>query len=78
MVKVKLNEAGIRELLNSPEIQGELLDKASEVSRRAGGRYRVDVAAGKRRAHARVEAVTEEAVLRERSDNPLIRALGSM
>lgn len=78
MVKVVLNESGIRDLLNSSDVQKHLLNTARQVSSRAGGGYTVDVEPGRRRAHARVETASEEAFEQELANNSLIRALGSM
>lgn len=58
-VKVKINSSGARSLLNSSEVQEDLLARASRIKARAdsmgSGRYEADVQPGRNRAHAMVK-----------------------
>lgn len=57
--KVKMKSAGSVALMNSPEMQADLLDRAERIKARAdgmgSGRYVADVQPGKTRAHAMVK-----------------------
>lgn len=58
-VKVMINSAGAKSLLNSSEVQADLLKRAERIRARAdgmgSGRYEADVRPGKNRAHAMVK-----------------------
>lgn len=58
-IRVRINPAGARAVLNSSEVQAELLRRANLVKERAesfgSGKYDADVQAGKTRAHALVK-----------------------
>lgn len=58
-IRVRINSAGARAVLNSSEVQAELLRRAERVRARAdsigSGKYDADVQAGKTRAHALVK-----------------------
>ncbi|MBX9035034.1 hypothetical protein [Gordonibacter massiliensis (ex Traore et al. 2017)] len=58
-VKVVMSPSGSRELLNSVEVQVDLLDRAQAIKKRAesvgSGEYDADVRAGANRAHAMVK-----------------------
>lgn len=75
-LRVKMNSQGARELINSLEVQDELLDYAQLIATRAGTGHEADVQAGKNRAHARAVAVTSAAMAANRSKNVLLKALG--
>ncbi len=42
-MRFKLNRAGVRELLKSPEMQAVLTDKANGIRNRAGDGYESDI-----------------------------------
>lgn len=58
-VKVKMNPAGAREVMNSSGVQRDLLARANRIKARADGMgsgvYEADVQPGVNRAHARVK-----------------------
>ena len=65
-VRVQLNDAGMRELLCSPEVEADLAERAARVAAAAAAlghqphsgtvEYRAEVSRGKNRARARVIA----------------------
>lgn len=72
---VKLNSAGIRELLKSAEIQSVCKEQASNIANRCGAGYESDVRAGKNRAVAEVKAVTYAAKRDNLKNNTLLKAV---
>lgn len=58
-VKVKMNSAGAREVMNSSGVQSDLLARANRIKARAdgigSGKYVADVQPGRNRAHAMVK-----------------------
>lgn len=60
-IRVRINPAGARAVLNSSEVQAELLRRANLVKERAesfgSGKYEADVQAGKTRAHALIKTL---------------------
>ena len=77
-VKVVMNHAGAREILNSPEVQAELLARAGRIKSQArthGGNYTADVQPGKSRAHARVSTADDEARKRNLQTNALLKSI---
>jgi len=77
-VQVKMNPAGARALLNSPEVQAHILDYALDVQARTGapGLYPADVQAGKTRAHALVKTSDLESMRHNARTNALLRGIG--
>lgn len=73
--EIVLNSAGVREMLQSPEMQSLLLERANEIAARAGEGYTTDVFVGKTRANASVFANTEEAMRDNMENNTLLKAL---
>lgn len=76
-VRIELNDAGIRELLNSPGVQAFLAAKAAGVAssaRSSGGEFSVEVTPGKVRSRAKVRAVDFDARKAESEDQVLTRA----
>lgn len=78
-VQVRMNPAGARALLNSPEVQAHLLDYALAAQARTGapGLYPADVQAGKTRAHALVKTSGYESIKHNAKTNALLRGLGA-
>lgn len=74
-VKIKLNSAGIRELLKSPEITAAVTEVAKGVQSRAGTGYSIDVRSGKKRAIAEVYSGTKKARKDTLENNTLLKAL---
>lgn len=75
-VKFKLNRAGVRELLCSPEAMAVVTEYADAISGRAGEGYEVTSMTGKTRVNASVAAVTVEARKDNYANNTLLKALG--
>ena len=75
-VTVKLNGAGVRELLRSQEMMDACIDQANAVMARAGDGYEVDTIMYPERACARVKAVSKEAIKDVYENNTLLYAIG--
>ncbi len=73
--KIKLNRAGVRQLLKGPEMQKVLSDKATAIRERAGVGYKQDTYIGKTRANAMVSAVTAKAKKDNKKNNTLLKAV---
>lgn len=76
-VRIELNDAGIRELLNSSGVQAFLAAKAAGVQSAAssgGGEFTVEVRPGKVRARAKIRAADYEARQAESENQILTRA----
>ena len=75
-VNFKLNRAGVRELMQSPEAVSVCRDYAEMVRGRAGDGYEVTTYVGKNRANASVFAETYKARKDNYENNTLLKALG--
>ncbi|CYW67280.1 hypothetical protein [Streptococcus suis] len=76
-MKFKLNRAGVRELLKSPEMQAVLTDKANAIRNRAGNGYGSNVYVGVTRANAMVYTDTIQAIRDNLKNNTLSKAVES-
>ncbi|NQP34764.1 hypothetical protein HO921_10470 [Streptococcus suis] len=76
-MKFKLNSAGVRELMKSPEMQAVLTDKANGIRNRAGDGYESDIYVGKTRANAMVYADSYQAKRDNKKHNTLLKAVKS-
>ncbi|HEL1610753.1 hypothetical protein UN600_04415 [Streptococcus suis] len=76
-MKFKLNRAGVRELMKSPEMQAVLTDKANGIRNRAGTGYESDIFVGKTRANAMVYADSFQAKRDNKKNNTLLKAVKS-
>jgi hypothetical protein len=78
-VKVVMNHAGSAEILNSSEVQGELLRRAQAIKARAdsmgSGTYEADVQPGKARAHAMIKTTDALSVRSNAKHNTLLKSL---
>jgi hypothetical protein len=74
-VRIKLNRAGIRELLRSVEVSDDLEARAERIASAAGPGHRVEVEDNDKRARAAVITDTFEARLAEAVDRNLTRAV---
>jgi hypothetical protein len=74
-VKVKLNQAGVRKLLQSHEVQADLGRRARAIARSAGPGMEVDESVGANRARASVVTATFEARRAEATSRKLTRAI---
>lgn len=71
----KLNRAGVKELMQSQEMQSFLSEKASEIRSRCGDGYDYDIMVGKTRANAMVRAETIEAKRDNSENNTILKAV---
>ena len=71
----KLNRAGVRQLMQSAEMQSVLRDKASQIQARCGDGYESDVMVGKNRANAMVRAATSKAKRDNMDNNTILKAV---
>lgn len=71
--KFVLDRAGVRELMQSQEMQDVLIDFAGQVADRAGDGY--DVYIGMNRANVSVMTATEEAMADNLDHNTLEKAI---
>lgn len=80
-VKVKINSAGAKAILNSGGVQSELLRRANSIKMSADGmgkgKYTADVQPGKNRAHAMVKTTDFVSIKSNAKNNTLLKALGS-
>lgn len=74
-LKFKLNRAGVRELMQSNEMQAILNDKANEAINRLGTGYAMDTRVGKNRANAMVYAETYQAKKDNLENNSILKAV---
>ncbi len=71
----KLNRAGVRQLMQSTEMQAVLKEKASQIQARCGDGYESDVMVGKNRANAMVRAATSKAKRDNMDNNTILKAV---
>lgn len=78
-VKVYMKPSGARALMNSQEMQDDLLERANRIKDRAdsvgSGRYKADVQPGKTRAHARVKTTDIVSMASNRKHNTLLKSI---
>lgn len=75
VMKIKLNRAGIRQLLKLPEVQADLARRAQAIATAAGPGMEVNQQIGANRARASVRTETTAARLAEARDRTLTRAI---
>lgn len=73
--KFELNRSGIRDLLQSEQIQSILTEKASEIKNRCGDGYAQDIYIGKNRANAMVYADSFKAKIDNSKNNTILKAI---
>lgn len=71
----KLNRKGVRELMQSQEMQAVLQEKASQITARCGDGYEHNVMVGKNRANAMVRAATSKAKRDNMDNNTILKAV---
>lgn len=82
-VKVKLNKAGVRAILNSPGVIADLDRRAKAIAAAANSYdeplsdedFKGDAQPGKNRAHGGVVTVTRNAIYHNRKYNILLKSL---
>lgn len=75
-VRFELNRNGVRELMQSNEMQQILRSKAEQVKSAAGEDYEVTSYVGKNRANASVKVTSNAAYKDNLEHNTLLKALG--
>ena len=78
LVKFKLDEKGVAELLTSPEARSVVAGAAENLRARAGEGFKVHSSTAGNRARAYVHAGTREAGIRQARKHVLERVYGSM
>lgn len=77
--KVVMNALGARAILNSPEVQADLLSRAEAIKSRAdavgSGKYVADVQPGKNRAHAMVKTSDMKSAASNAKHNTLLKSI---
>lgn len=76
--KFELNQAGVRELMQSSEMAGIVRDYAQQVCSAAGDGFEVETGKTPTRTKAKVRASTPEAYYRCLNGNVLLKALGGI
>lgn len=79
-VRVEMDDAGCRALLNSAGVQAEVLRRAQAVAAAASGRasfgtYEADVRPGRKRATAMAKAIDKAAALDNARNNTLAKSI---
>lgn len=74
-MKFKLNQAGVGQLLKSPEMQSVLTQHATEIKKRCGDGFGQDVYVGKSRANAMVFADSYQAKRDNMKNNTILKAV---
>ena len=74
--RFELNEAGVRELLQSAEMNEIITAYTDQINAEAGEGYEGDVQTGKNRIVGMVKAVSKEAIEDNEENNTLLRAIG--
>lgn len=74
-ITVKLNTAGVRELLKSQEMQNICAEHALAIMQRCGSGYEMDTYVGQNRVNAQVMASTYQAKADCMRNNTLLKAL---
>lgn len=74
-VVIKLDDAGIQELLKSDGIMSELKSRGKSVLASAGSGYAMDSYTGKTRANVSIYADTKDAYMDNLNNNTLLKAV---
>lgn len=75
-LKIELNSSGIRELLRSAEIQGELQRQAEKFRARLGDKFETDAYIGQGRANVSVFTTDPDAIRENEQTNSILKELG--
>lgn len=74
-VEIKLNSAGVREMLRSPEMKSICEEYANKALGKLGAGYEVTAMTGKNRVNASVCARTHKAKKEQFKSNTILKAL---
>lgn len=77
-VRFKLDRAGVRELMRSPEAMSVVTEYASQIQSRCGAGYELTTMVGATRVNASVFAATVEARRDNYQNNTLLKARGGV
>lgn len=75
-IKIKLNSAGVQEMLKSVGAQSVCAEHAKRVLARCGDGYEMDTYIGQRRVNCGVYPATAKAYYKNLKENTLLKALG--
>ena len=75
LIRFELNSEGVKELLQSPEMQNILEEYAKAKAEEAGEGYDAAVHLGKRRAYANIYPATKEAAYDNLDNNTLEKVI---
>ncbi len=73
--KLKLNRAGVRELLRSPEMLSICEKYANRAAAKLGDGYEVSTHTGKNRVNAEIAACTRKTIVDQKKNNTILKAL---
>ena len=73
--KFEISRSGVKDLLQSEDMQGILIEKATAIRNRCGDGYEQDVFVGKNRANAMVYADSFKAKIDNSKNNTILKAL---
>ena len=76
-LKIKLNSAGVRELLKSQEIRNVVETEAAKKARQAGEGYSSEIHVGQKRLYANIFPETRKAVRDNFENNTLEKVIRS-
>lgn len=74
-LKIKLNRDGVRQMLQSEEMQSLLRERAETALTSLGEGYEVTTHVGKNRANASIKAITYKAKKDNLKNNSILKAL---
>lgn len=74
-VRVRMNRAGVRQLLRSPEVVADLERRARAIAEAAGDGHEIDSSVGRNRARVEVRTDTPAAKAREAKHRTLTASI---
>lgn len=74
-LRIKLNPAGVRALLRSPEVQADLLKRGARIASAAGPDHEVETTLGRNRARVTVRTTSDAAAIAEQAHKTLTDAI---
>lgn len=77
-IEIELDSAGVRALLQSPEIKAVCVDRIRSVQAMCGEGYETDTIVGKTRVNAMLRASTPAAMADNAENNTIEKAIRSM
>lgn len=74
--RFELNQNGVRELMQGPEMQELITSYTDRLAAFAGDGYEGDVIIGKNRVVGHIKAVSKEAIADNEENNTLLKTIG--